>query len=563
MGTIRSDMRGLAPSTLTILLASLAACSTDNDGAGGGGVAPADAVTYQGHLRAVIEKNCVSCHSSDGIGPFALDSYEAVQRVAPAVVDAVKSRRMPPWLAGPGCQDYRDDVSMNDADVGLFQRWFDHGRIEGDPATYVAPATNPLRTNQAQMSVPPTTTLRGAEPYQPNPARPDDYRCFVLPHEFTEETFITASKVVPDKTQLVHHVIVYLVQPEFAEGVVALDAADPDIGYSCFGGVGAGTPRLISGWAPGREERPTASDAAIRIPKGAKLVMQMHYNVLGADPVPDHTEFHMWTTTDKPSLLVHTFPLAHLGIDIPANEPASKHSRVFRNNTDAPWTVVGVAPHMHLLGTKLRATAQHASGDEECLVDIPRWDFGWQGSYLFDNEKAVVIQPGESVRLECQYDNSAANQPVVNGERLDPKRVFWGEGTLDEMCLAFLITVEPYAPLPEPGELCVDFQTCYDACVQQPNQLKTVCAMRCSAADSGACSNCVIRGIIQCGLEDCPLDSAALADCIEGCSTEDDVASCIGSSCTLPILGFDTCVSPSIDAGKCDMGVSACGVERL
>ena len=45
------------------------------------------------------------------------------------------------------------------------------------------------------------------------------------------------------------------------------------------------------------------------------------------------------------------------------------------------------------------------------------------------------------LRLECHWDNTAENQPLVGGERLPPEDVFWGEGTRDEMCLGIVLMV--------------------------------------------------------------------------------------------------------------------------
>ena len=50
--------------------------------------------------------------------------------------------------------------------------------------------------------------------YTPNAERPDDYRCFILDREFENETFMTASNIVPDRSELVHHVIVFLQPPD-------------------------------------------------------------------------------------------------------------------------------------------------------------------------------------------------------------------------------------------------------------------------------------------------------------------------------------------------------------
>lgn len=45
---------------------------------------------------------------------------------------------------------------------------------------------------------------------------------------------------------------------------------------------------------------------------------------------------------------------------------------------------------------------------------------------------------GDTIKLDCWYDNSEANQPIVDGQPKQPETVGWGEGTYDEMCLGVL-----------------------------------------------------------------------------------------------------------------------------
>jgi Copper type II ascorbate-dependent monooxygenase, C-terminal domain len=99
----------------------------------------------------------------------------------------------------------------------------------------------------------------------------------------------------------------------------------------------------------------------------------------------------------------------------------------FQNNQ--PVTLYGAGLHMHTLGTRAKLEVERKSGDTECMLEIPRWDFHWQGSYGFANP--VVVKPGDRIALECHWDNS-----LPNAQDLE-----WGEGTGDEMCLGtFLMT---------------------------------------------------------------------------------------------------------------------------
>jgi len=101
--------------------------------------------------------------------------------------------------------------------------------------------------------------------------------------------------------------------------------------------------------------------------------------------------------------------------------------------SNQPITLYSASLHMHTLGTHATTQIQRSDGTTECMLDIPKWDFHWQGSYGFTAPK--TLRPGDQIGLECHWDNTAQNQQVVNGTRLPPQDVYWGEGTTDEMCL--------------------------------------------------------------------------------------------------------------------------------
>ena len=55
----------------------------------------------------------------------------------------------------------------------------------------------------------------------------------------------------------------------------------------------------------------------------------------------------------------------------------------------------------------------------------------------------MTVNPGDRIRVECHWDNSAANQPIVDGVQQEPHDVGWGEGTGDEMCLGLMYVTAP------------------------------------------------------------------------------------------------------------------------
>ena len=79
---------------------------------------------------------------------------------------------------------------------------------------------------------------------------------------------------------------------------------------------------------------------------------------------------------------------------------------------------------------------KHADGSVDCAVDIPQWNFHWQQFYYYQQPTKVV--PGDTIHLECTFDNLQADEPVINGAQMTSAPLRWGEKTTDEMCLNYL-----------------------------------------------------------------------------------------------------------------------------
>ena len=58
----------------------------------------------------------------------------------------------------------------------------------------------------------------------------DDYRCILLDPALVDDTFLSGVVLVPGNPDLVHHAILYRVDPEQVAAAEAKDAADPTPG---------------------------------------------------------------------------------------------------------------------------------------------------------------------------------------------------------------------------------------------------------------------------------------------------------------------------------------------
>jgi hypothetical protein len=184
------------------------------------------------------------------------------------------------------------------------------------------------------------------------------------------------------------------------------------------------------GWAPGATPHRLPDGVAYHVPAGADLVMQMHYHPSGK-PERDQSELGIYFTSAPAARRVQSLALMQRDLRIPAG--ASEHKVSVELKLPIALDVIGVTPHMHLLGSTMKVWATLPDGSEQRLIRIDDWDFNWQGQYQY--QKGVKLPAGSVVHLEATYDNSTGNP---NNPNDPPRDVTWGEQTTDEMCLAFL-----------------------------------------------------------------------------------------------------------------------------
>ena len=329
-------------------------------------------------------------------------------------------------------------------------------------------------------------TLRMPAAYTPQaPAPPgtDDYRCFLLDPGLTADSVVTGLNVLPGSPRAVHHVILFRVPPDQVARAEELDRLQAGQGWTCFGGTGvesqgAGLDAApwLGAWAPGGGERVLAPDLGMPLAAGSRIIMQVHYNLLGGR-TPDQSAARLRVAADDgkrqtlqtvllpapvelPCRPSHPGPLCNrraamadvqerfglagragdaLHLLCPGNTEAGPTQTCTRPVTQTA-TIRAVAGHMHLLGTKLSVTVNRGKADERTILDIPVWDFDDQGSRAV--QPAVKVGPGDTLTVSCTHDQRLRDLlPAFEG--LPERYVVWGEGTTDEMCLGIVMVTRP------------------------------------------------------------------------------------------------------------------------
>lgn len=100
----------------------------------------ADEITFHKDIEPILQRSCQTCHRDGGVGPMPLVSFDQVAPFAGLIEykTAIRDRAgaMPPWYVekGVGIQEFKNDVSLTDAEIAAISAWARSGTPQGDPA---------------------------------------------------------------------------------------------------------------------------------------------------------------------------------------------------------------------------------------------------------------------------------------------------------------------------------------------------------------------------------------------------------------------------------------------
>jgi hypothetical protein len=313
----------------------------------------------------------------------------------------------------------------------------------------------------------------------------DDYRCILLDPKVAADSFLSGVVLEPGNPNLVHHAILYRVDPAQVAAAEAKDASDPRLGWSCFGGPGLpgnsdslgglNSAPWVAAWATSGGEQRFATGTGQRMLAGTRLILQMHYNLLnGAGVDSTAVKLRVAPAGSRLQPLQTMLLPAPVELPCPATESgplcdrvASVFDVVRRFGMQAGKVVAGlqllcggsilhpaagptqtcgrpvtstiriraVAGHMHLLGRSIQIDLQRQDGSSQRLLDIVVWNFDDQRATVLS--QPVTVRPGDQLRVTCTHDPMLRSTlPAL--AKLPPRYVVWGEGSSDEMCLGLI-----------------------------------------------------------------------------------------------------------------------------
>jgi thiol-disulfide isomerase/thioredoxin len=368
-------------------------------------------VTFSKDVALILQKRCQNCHRPDQNAPFALMTYDDAARHADMLKEVTTQRRMPPWHADSRYGKFSDDRRMTKDEIDTLVAWVDAGKPKGDEKDLPKPVEWPTGWSHGK----PDLVLSMPEEFEVPAAGVLPYKNWIIETNFDEDKWVTAAEARPGNAAVVHHIVAYIQAPG-QRGPIGAD----------------GALKILVGWAPGDLGMVLPPDTAMRVPKGAKLRLEMHYTPTGR-VVKDRSSIGL-TFAKKPpkyELLIGEF--ANMSFEVPPGSPHHRAEASFRLRADA--RIVSFAPHMHWRGKDYSYEVIYPDGKKETLLSVPRWDFNWQNVYRF--QEPLKLPKGAKLHSVAHWDNSP-NNPL----NPDPsKGVRFGLQTWDEMMVGFVAYV--------------------------------------------------------------------------------------------------------------------------
>ena len=369
-------------------------------------------VTYAA-VAPILEHYCVACHRPGEAGPMSLLTYDQAAGWSDTILEVLRDNRMPPSRQSPPDPRFGEFVEApqpSPAEIDTIAAWVDAGTPPG-AGPKRAPVVADAGTTWAIGK--PDLVLTMPAAYKVPASGVVEYQYYSLLKYTGEERWVEAIEIKPTARSVVHHANVFMAQPEIQ--TVGFDAGE----------------RWAS-FAPGRPPTTFPPGVARRLPRGAKLTLEIHYTTDGVAH-DDRTRIGIRFARAQPRYETRSIPLGTLNFKIPPRAPDHEVTATYTLKGNAK--IASFTPHMHDRGKDFRFDAILPDGSSRTLLFVPAYNFKWQ--FVYVPRQMIDLPKGTVLRAIAHYDNSAANP-----RNPDPdKAVQFGLQTFEEMMFGFVEVV--------------------------------------------------------------------------------------------------------------------------
>jgi mono/diheme cytochrome c family protein len=369
---------------------------------------PRTDVTYAKQVARILQRRCQSCHRPDQAAPFSLLTYEDARRHARMLKEVTTQRRMPPWHADPRYGKWANNRRLTGEEIETLAAWVDAGAPRGDARDMPKPVDWVAGWNLGK----PDMIIRMPHAFDVPADGTLPYQHFFVDSNFSEDRWVRTAEARPGVEGVVHHIVVYILKP----------------GQERPGGQD-GSLNILVGWAPGDLGLVCQPDTGLRVPKGSRLMFELHYTPNGK-AVRDRSAVGVAFLKKPPKYELQLNSFANEAIVIPPNDPHYRAEATFRFRDDA--RLLSFVPHMHWRGKDYWYELIYPDGRHQTLLSVPRYDFNWQSVY--QAAEPIRVPKGTRLHAVAHWDNSHNNlfNPDPN------KEVHWGLQTWEEMMVGWV-----------------------------------------------------------------------------------------------------------------------------
>jgi len=373
--------------------------------------------TFAKDVAPIFQKSCQACHHPGTSAPMSLVTYEDVRPWARAVRQRVANREMPPWHLDKtvGIRRYKNDRSLSDDDIATVVRWADNGAPQGSPADMPKPLT--FRSEGEWFIGQPDLRVTTPNDFVMYANGPDWWIDQFADVELTEDRWIKAMEIKPSNPKIVHHVVVYAIEPDAPEGTPETGVQLHEYAVGKYGDIfGENTGRLLK--------------------KGTRLRYDMHYFAIGSEQHNKTTiAFTFYPKGVTPKYQVRSQAIRNIpndDLEVPPNTVV-RTDGYFR--LARPARIDAFQPHMHMRGRGLTVEAiDPTTNRTQVLSSVDHFDFNWHINYVYADDAAPLLPAGTVLHLIGIHDNTPAN-------RRNPDPNMWagfGERSVDDMLQVWL-----------------------------------------------------------------------------------------------------------------------------
>jgi hypothetical protein len=376
-------------------------------------------ITFNKDIAPIFQRSCQGCHHAGTSAPMSLVTYNETRPWAKSIKERVATRDMPPWHLDKtvGIRKYKNDRSLTDTEIATIVKWVDSGAPQGDAADLPAPLS--FTSDNSWYIGKPDLLVTTEKDFTMYPAGPDWWIDQFAEVKIPEGRWIKAMEIKPSNPKIVHHAVIYAIEPDAPEGT-------PETGVQ------------LHEYAVGKYGDIFSENTGRLLKPGTRLRFDMHYFAIGSEQHNKTTiAFKFYPKGEVPKYQVRSIPVRNIPndeLEIPPNSVVRTdgYYRLTRNAR-----IDSFQPHMHMRGKGMTLEAINLNNTVEILSSVDHFNFNWHINYIYEDDVAPLLPAGTVLHMIGIHDNTSAN-------RRNPDPAMWagfGERSVDDMVQVWMDVV--------------------------------------------------------------------------------------------------------------------------